>query len=113
MQFETGGELDTTNQRMELTAVIRALQAQPGPVEIVSDSAYVVNCYLDKWWVGWIRNGWRNSTKKPVANKDLWEPLVQEFASGRVHLSWVKGHSGDPMNDFVDHLASDAAFALL
>jgi ribonuclease HI len=104
----SGGEVNTTNQRMELQAVLEALRVidpQDGPVEIVSDSTYVVNCFKDKWYVGWQRNGWRNSKRQPVANDDLWRPLIELALSGPVSFRWVKGHSGDPMNDFVDALA--------
>ena len=77
---------------------------------VVSDSTYVVNCFRDRWWQGWLSRGWLTSAKKPVANRDLWEPLVTEVRSrGTVTFRWVKGHSGDPMNDFVDLLAVAAA----
>ena len=105
-----GGESRTTNQRMELRAVLEALQAlgvgsEAGPVEVVSDSTYVVNCFRDRWWVKWQQNGWKNARKQPVSNADLWEPLVEIVGSGDVGFRWVKGHSGDPMNDLVDALA--------
>jgi ribonuclease HI len=112
-----GGEVATTNQRMEIHAVLDALQTYSevandhgGPVriEIVSDSTYVVNCFRDNWWVKWERNGWRNSKKEPVANVDLWKPLIELVRTGDVTFRWVKGHSGDPMNDLVDRLAVDA-----
>ncbi len=110
--YSSGAAPHTTNQRMEVLAVIEALREHPeGPVEIVSDSNYVVKCFHDKWYVGWLRRNWKNSKGDPVANRDLWEqllPLVLE--SGRsVTFSWVKGHSGDRMNDFVDQLATLAA----
>jgi ribonuclease HI len=104
----SGGAVNTTNQRMELQAVLEALQAlnpQEGPIEIVSDSTYVVNCFKDRWYVGWQRNGWRNSKRQPVANDDLWRPLIEIALAGEVSFRWVKGHSGDPMNDLVDALA--------
>ena len=111
-RYASGAEAHTTNQRMEVLAVIEALRALPeGPVEIVSDSTYVVKCFHDRWHQGWLRRGWKNSQGQPVANRDLWEvqvPLVT--ASGReVRFTWVKGHSGDPMNEFVDSLATAAA----
>ena len=104
----SGGAANTTNQRMELQAVLEALLAldpREGPIEIVSDSTYVVNCFKDRWYVGWQRNGWRNSKRQPVANDDLWRPLIEIALAGEVSFRWVKGHSGDPMNDLVDALA--------
>ena len=110
--FGSGAAPHTTNQRMEVMAVIEALREHPdGAVEIVSDSSYVVKCFQDRWYEGWKRRNWKNSKGQPVANRDLWEeliPLVLE--SGRqVTFSWVKGHSGDVMNDYVDQLATAAA----
>jgi ribonuclease HI len=108
--FASGAEAQTTNQRMELTAALEAIRSIDGPLEVVSDSTYVVNCFRDRWWEGWIARGWLNSQKKPVANRDLWEPLVDLVRSrGDVTWRWVKGHSGDPMNDLVDRLAVEAA----
>ena len=106
----SGGEQRTTNQRMELQAVLEALRAlgagsEAGPIEVVSDSTYVVHCFRDRWWAGWQRNGWKNSKKQPVANADIWKPLVELVLSHPVTFRWVKGHSGDPMNDLVDRLA--------
>ncbi len=106
----SGGDPSTTNQRMELLAVLEALRslgvgAESGPVEVVSDSTYVVNCFRDGWWKNWQRNGWKNSKKQPVANADLWQPLVEIVQGADVTFRWVKGHSGDPMNDLVDELA--------
>ena len=105
-----GGEPATTNQRMEVFAVLDALRTlgatHPGrPIEVVSDSTYVVNCFRDRWYVAWRRNGWKNSKRQPVANRDLWEPLVELVEAMDVSFRWVKGHSGDPMNDLVDALA--------
>jgi ribonuclease HI len=108
--FASGAEAKTTNQRMELTAALEAVRTIDGPVEVVSDSTYVVNCFRDSWWKGWLKNGWRNSQKKDVANRDLWEPLIDLFRErGDVTFRWVKGHSTDPMNDLVDRLAVEAA----
>ncbi len=111
--FASGAEARSTNQRMEVTAVIRALEAIEGPVHVVSDSTYVVNCFRDRWWEGWKRRGWRNTAGKPVANQDLWEPLLELALDPDrpVTFSWVKGHSGDAMNDRVDVLALEAASA--
>ncbi len=111
-RYASGAEPHTTNQRMEIRAVIEALrEVSDGPVEIVSDSSYVVKCFNERWYVGWLRRGWRNSQGKPVANRDLWESLFAlTLDVGReVTFSWVKGHSGDAMNDFVDLLATRAA----
>jgi ribonuclease HI len=111
-RYASGAEAHTTNQRMEMMAVIDALRENPeGPVEIVSDSNYVVKCFHDKWHVGWLRRGWKNSQGQPVKNRDLWEDLFAlALNSDRaVTFSWVKGHSGDLMNDFVDSLATAAA----
>ena len=104
----SGGAADTTNQRMEVYAVldaIRTLGADGTPIEIVSDSTYVVNCFRDSWWVKWERNGWKNSKKQPVANIDLWKPLIEVVRNSDVKFTWVKGHSGHPMNDLADELA--------
>lgn len=107
----SGGEARTTNQRMELTAVLRALEDLEGPIEIYSDSTYVVNCFQKKWYVGWMRNGWRNSKGDPVANKDLWEPLLKVYLRSPESYSfhWVKGHSGVAGNELVDELARSEA----
>jgi ribonuclease HI/uncharacterized phage-like protein YoqJ len=108
--FASGAEAHTTNQRMEIIAVLEAVRALDGPLDVVSDSTYVVNCFRDRWWEGWLRKGWKNSQNKPVANRDLWEPLVDLVRErGDVTFRWVKGHSGDPMNDLVDRLAVEAA----
>ncbi len=109
--FASGAAVATTNQRMEISAALEAVRALPGPLEVVSDSTYVVNCFRDAWWRGWKARGWRNSAKQPVANRDLWEPLIDLVTGepGRVQFRWVKGHSGDPMNDLVDRLAVEAA----
>jgi len=110
--YASGANAHTTNQRMEILAVIEALREHSvGPVEIVSDSNYVVKCFHDSWYLGWRRRNWRNAKGQPVANRDLWEvllPLVLDSGQA-VTFSWVKGHSGDMMNDFVDELATRAA----
>ncbi len=112
--YASGASADTTNQRMEVLAVIEALRANPvGDIEIVSDSMYVVKCFNDRWHAGWLRRGWKNSQGQPVANRDLWEDLFAlAFAGDRtISFTWVKGHSGDPDNDFVDSLATAAAYS--
>jgi ribonuclease HI len=106
---DSGGEARTTNQRMEIRAVLEALRRNEGNLVIVSDSTYVVNCFRDRWWVRWQANGWRNAKKQPVANTDLWKPLVELYQERRPEFRWVKGHSGDPLNDLVDRLAVAAA----
>jgi len=105
-----GGEPSTTNQRMELTAVIEGLAAIDGrrQVAVYSDSAYVVNCFRDKWYERWRKNGWRNSNKKPVENRDLWEALLGEAERHDVVWHKVAGHSGHEMNDRADALARSA-----
>ena len=100
-----GGAEQTTNQRMELQAALEAVRALPGPLHIVSDSTYVVNCFRDNWWKGWIKRGWKNSQKKPVANRDIWEPLIELYQQRDITFEWVKGHSGSRWNDRADELA--------
>lgn len=108
--YAAGHEPATTNQRMEIRAALQAVRQLDGPLLVVSDSTYVVNCFRDAWWRGWLDRGWTNSAKKPVANRDLWEPLVTLVAErGDVAFTWVKGHSGHAMNDFVDRLAVAAS----
>ena len=106
----SGGEADTTNNRMEMTAVIRALEALTSPctVTLHTDSRYVIDG-ITKWIIGWRKNGWRNAKKEPVKNADLWQELVKAAAPHKVEWQWVKGHSGHPENERVDRLASDAA----
>ena len=105
--FGSGGEPATTNNKMELTAVLRAIQDNPGrPLHLVMDSTYVKDG-LQKWSVNWIKNGWLTKDKQPVKNREIWEPLIAE-RDARAHeltFEWVKGHSGDAMNDLVDELA--------
>lgn len=105
----SGGAARTTNQRMEVQAVLEALRAVDGDVVIVSDSTYVVHCFRDRWYEKWQRNGWKNSKKEPVANVDLWVPLIELVVERRPQFRWVKGHSGNPMNDLVDRLAVAAS----
>jgi ribonuclease HI len=110
--FASGHATHTTNQRMEITAAYEAVRALDGPIEVVSDSTYVVNCFVQGWWRGWTTKGWLNSKKEPVANRDLWEPFIALVRErGDVTFRWVKGHSGDAMNDAVDRLATTAAKA--
>ena len=109
-RFTSGSEHPSTNQRMEIRAALEAVTALTGPLVVVSDSTYVVNCFRDKWWEGWLKRGWTTSAKKPVANRDLWEPLVVTVKErGDIAFQWVKGHSGHEMNDLVDQLAVAAS----
>ena len=107
--WASGAEPRTTNQRMELRAVLEAVRGLQGELEVVTDSTYVANCFRDKWYLGWRRRGWRNAQGKPVANRDLWEPLIEFVLDSGSTFRWVKGHSGDLVNDFVDQLAVEAA----
>jgi len=110
--YASGCEASTTNQRMELTAVIRAVEAFPGRLRIISDSTYVVNCFRQRWWAGWRAKGWRNSRGEPVANQDLWRPLVATVVDerpGEIELNWVKGHGTSEGNNLADRLATEAA----
>jgi ribonuclease HI len=106
----SGGERSTTNQRMELTAPLEGLRSLAGRrrVTIHSDSAYVINCFRDRWYDRWRRNGWINAQKKPVENRDLWEALIAEVERHDVAWQKVVGHSGDPLNDRADALARAA-----
>jgi ribonuclease HI len=98
---------------MELAAVLNALLAYSEidePILIRSDSTYVVHCFRDKWWMGWQRRGWKNSQRQPVANRDLWEPLIDLVNKrGDISFEWVKAHNGEPMNELVDQLAVAAS----
>lgn len=107
-----GGEPLTTNNRMELTAAVEALNAlnRPCRVKLSTDSRYVMDG-LTRWIKGWQRNGWRTADKKPVKNADLWQALVEAAQPHRIEWQWVKGHAGHPDNERADRLASDAARA--
>ncbi len=108
-----GAEGLTTNNRMELTAVIRALQALKRPVQarIYTDSEYVRRG-ITEWVLGWKQRGWRTADKKPVKNQDLWQQLDELAAGHQLEWRWVKGHSGVPGNERVDHLANAAIDAI-
>ena len=108
----SGGEPLTTNNRMELMAAIRALDAlkRPSHVTLSTDSRYVMDG-LTKWLKGWQRNGWKTASKQPVKNADLWRELVAAAEPHRIDWQWVKGHAGHPDNERADRLASDAALA--
>ena len=110
--YASGADAHTTNQRMEIMAALEAVRAIAGPLEVVSDSTYVVHCFRDRWHEGWKRRGWRNSQRQPVANRDLWEPFIElVLARGDVSFRWETGHSGDRMNDVVDRHAVEAALS--
>ncbi len=102
----SGGEAETTNNRMELLAAINALEAleRPSSLTIVTDSAYVKNG-VTTWIHGWKRNGWRTAAKKPVKNADLWQRLEEATGRHTVKWEWVKGHAGHPENERADELA--------
>lgn len=103
-----GGEANTTNQRMELTACIKALeQIKPGgyAVDIFTDSAYLANCILQKWYINWQKNGWKNAKKEPVENRDLWEKIISYLPLHKITFHKVAGHSGDELNERADELA--------
>jgi len=109
----SGGAPHTTNQRMELQAVAEGLGAVPGRrrIHVYSDSAYIVNCFRERWWERWEKNGWVAAMKRPVVNRDLWELLIAQSRRHDVTWHWVKGHSGHPLNDRVDLLARQAISA--
>ena len=103
----SGGELDTTNNRMELMAVIEGLSAlkRPCKVDIYSDSAYVVNAFSQNWIEKWVKNGWKNSAKAEVANTDLWKRLIELTEMHDVTFHKVKGHADNEFNNRCDELA--------
>ena len=103
----SGGENPTTNNRMELTAVIEGLRTlnRSCEITIVTDSTYVKDG-ITKWITNWKRNGWQTKARKPVKNKDLWEALDAELSTHDVSWEWVKGHSGHPGNEKADELAN-------
>ena len=109
----SGGERDTTNNRMELMAAIRALEAlrRASSVRLTTDSQYVKQG-IESWLPRWQANGWRTSDKKAVKNQDLWERLTAAVAPHRVQWHWTRGHSGHTENEIVDKLARDAAIAV-
>ena len=100
----SGGEENTTNNRMELTAVIKGLQAlkEPCVVELYSDSKYVIDALEIGWAWGWKKKGWSKSDKKPALNPDLWEILLSLTQKHELHYHWVKGHSTNPKNNRCD-----------
>lgn len=107
----SGGEADTTNNRMELTAVIVGLEAlkEPCHVTLTTDSKYVADAITKGWAESWQRNGWRKADKKPALNVDLWEKLLLLLKTHEVEIVWVKGHEGHPENERCDTLAVNAS----
>lgn len=111
-----GSAENTTNQRMELQAVIEALKnlkVNDWIVNVYSDSAYVVNAFHQNWLSNWEKNGWKNSRKEAVANQDLWKELLSLSQKNELRMHKVKGHSGDELNDRCDELARQAIQELL
>lgn len=113
-----GKELNTTNQRMEMQGIIEGLKfiekkykINFEEIVVYTDSAYCLNCWQKKWWEKWINNGWVNSKKQPVKNKELWQELVPWFqkSSSQFNMVKVKGHNGIEKNELVDKLACEAA----
>lgn len=106
----SGAEKHTTNNRMEIQAVMEALSRlkEPCRVKVYSDSAYVVNCFQQQWHVNWERRGWKNSKNQPVENQDLWKALLEAMKPHQVEYVKVKGHSDNPWNNRCDELAVQA-----
>lgn len=106
---DSGGEKATTNNRMELTAVIRGLEAltRPSEVDLYSDSQYVLKG-LESWMAGWKKRGWKTADKKPVKNQDLWERLDELRSGHEIRFHWVRGHNEHPENERCDQLAVQA-----
>lgn len=104
------GYINTTNNRMELRGVIAGFEklTKPCNVEVISDSKYVVDAFNQHWVEGWLKNNWKNSQKKPVKNRDLWEQLLSLMDSHTVKFTWVKGHNEHPENERCDCLAVNA-----
>lgn len=117
--FDRGAERDTTNQRMELVACLRALESVADNLEsltVVSDSSYLVNCFRRRWFEAWESNGWRTAQKNEVKNRDLWELLLVELRKrkpGSVRFRHVKGHNGNRWNELADQFAGEARVRLL
>ena len=108
-----GGEKQTTNNIMEMTALIKAVEwlllyhNDKNKVNFYIDSAYIINCYEHKWYYGWVKNNWLTSKKEPVKNKELWEKIIVIFEQPNFHFQKVKGHSGNRGNEMADKLAND------
>lgn len=106
----SGAEPNTTNNRMELTAVIEGLQAlkEPCRVTVYTDSQYVAKAFNEGWIDGWKRRGWKTASKQPVKNRELWEALLKQVDRHDVTFVWVKGHADDALNEYVDRKAVEA-----
>lgn len=111
----SGYEEHTTNNRMELIAIIESLIALDqnlgigtNQIIVYSDSAYIMNCYAAKWWENWLENDWKTANKKPVKNQDLWERLIPFFKRPNIHFCKVKGHADNEYNNIVDKMAVQA-----
>ena len=119
LHTESGqGPVGSTNQQMELMAALKALDwwnnafvSIVQEVTIISDSAYLINCYIERWYCNWENNGWRNSKNEPVANENLWRRLLPYFKNNRCHFLKVKGHSGHVYNEMADKLAQGIVLA--
>lgn len=110
----SGGDSESTNNRMELTAVIEALRAlkEKCDVTIFTDSEYVKNAFTQKWIDGWIKKGWKTASRQPVKNQDLWRTLIDLVNGHTVKWEWVRGHADDPLNNRCDELAVQARLAV-
>ena len=110
----SGGQKETTNNVMELTAVIEALKLvkRPCKIQIYSDSAYVVNAFLQGWIYNWMKKGWKTADGSPVKNKELWEELYAFTKVHEIHFNKVKGHADDELNNRCDELARNAILKL-
>ena len=106
----SGSEKETTNNRMELTAFIKALETikEPCTIKVFTDSKYVCDSIKNGWVKNWQKNGWVKSDRKPALNSDLWEKLLNLISDHSVEINWVKGHAGHPENELCDKLATDA-----
>ena len=106
----TGGERDSTNNRMEMTAVIEALKQlkEPCAITLITDSEYVKNAFTQGWLQNWLKRGWKTADKKPVKNQDLWQELVRQTDLHHVEWKWVRGHANDELNNRCDELAVSA-----
>ena len=111
----SGGEPETTNNRMELLAVINALEMlkEPCKVKITTDSKYVCDAFLKEWLSSWQKNGWKTANKKPVKNRELWEKLLKLSQIHELSWCWIKGHAGHPENERCDKLAVEARIKIV